>query len=205
MGIILKMLIVTGFLGVGKTTLILRVIDSIAETGAKVAVIVNDFGEVNVDGKVMEKYGLDVQELSGGCICCTLGVSLIETIRTLALNFKPDLIVMEPSGIADPESLKAVVRGEGVQLVSDLKVVVIMDAKRYENFKVALKKPFARLVDAADIILLNKKDLVQEEDIKRITNELKEMGFPGEILSISAAEDMNTSDALKSILEILDN
>ncbi|HUV25388.1 MAG TPA: GTP-binding protein, partial [Methanomassiliicoccales archaeon] len=94
------MLIVTGFLGVGKTTLILRVIDSIAETGAKVAVIVNDFGEVNVDGKVMEKYGLDVQELSGGCICCTLGVSLIETIRTLALNFKPDLIVMEPSGIA---------------------------------------------------------------------------------------------------------
>jgi G3E family GTPase len=114
------MLIITGFLGVGKTTFILRIIDRIAGTGVRLAAIVNDFGEVNVDGKVMEKYGLDVQESSGGCICCTLRVSLIETIRTLALNFKPDLIVMEPSGIADPESLKAVVLGEGVHSIRRL-------------------------------------------------------------------------------------
>jgi G3E family GTPase len=197
------MLIVTGFLGVGKTTFILRVIDRIASKGNKVAVIVNDFGEVNVDGKVMKKYGLDVQELSGGCICCTLGVSLIETIRTLAINFEPDIIVMEPSGIADPESLKEVVEREDSQLISNLEVVVIMDAGRYENFKAALKKPFAKLVASADIILLNKKDLVSEDDIARIASDLEKIGFSGKVLSISASEDMDTSEAIESILQIL--
>lgn len=199
----MEILIVTGFLGAGKTTFILRTIGEVAETGAKVAVIVNDFGKVNVDGKVMEKYGLDVMELSGGCICCTLGASLIETVEKLAHNFKPDLIIIEPSGIADPESMKEVLEDYGGHLFSCLKIAVIVDAERFEVLRTAMKKPFANQVSAGDIILLNKIDTVEEGDIAGIESELRKMGFSGEILLISAADGTNTREAVGSLLSLL--
>lgn len=199
----MEILIITGFLGSGKTTFILRMIREVVETGAKVAVIVNDFGKVNVDGKVMEKYGLDVMELSGGCICCTLGVSLIETIETLAQNFKPDLIIIEPSGIADPKSMREVLEEYGGHLFNCLRIAVIVDAERFEILRIAMKKPFTKQVSAGDIILLNKIDVVEEDDIAGITNELREMGFSGDVISISAVEGINTSDAVESLLSLL--
>lgn len=199
----MELLIVTGFLGAGKTTFILRMIGEVAETGARVAMIVNDFGKVNVDGKVMERYGLDVVELSGGCICCTLGASLIETVETLAHNFKPDLIIIEPSGIADPESMKEVLEEYGGHLFNCLRIAVIVDAERFEVLRIAMKKPFANQLSAGDIILLNKIDAVEEGDIAGIMSELREMGFSGEIISISAADGTNTSDAVGSLLSLL--
>jgi G3E family GTPase len=102
----MDMIIIAGFLGSGKTTLILNTIGKITElTGKKVAMIVNDFGNIGIDGKVMEKYGLKVQELPRGCICCTLGPSFLDTVRTIHDKFDPDLVVVEPSGIADPDPI----------------------------------------------------------------------------------------------------
>ena len=69
----MDMIVIAGFLGSGKTTLVLSAVKDIYERyGKKVAVIVNDFGTIGIDGKVMEKYGLQVKELAAGCICCTL-------------------------------------------------------------------------------------------------------------------------------------
>lgn len=193
--------VVTGFLGVGKTTFVLRMVRELSEKGMRVAIVVNDFGKVNVDGKVMEKYGLDVKELSGGCICCTLGPSLIITLRNLGQNFKPDLIILEPSGIADPESIRNVLDGYHGPPISSFKVAVVVDAERYWAFKKMMEKPFRRQIASADVILLNKIDLVGEGDILRISEDLREMGFTGGVIPISASEDSNIPEAVRSVME----
>ncbi len=81
----MRLIIVAGFLGSGKTTLLLETVGKLIErTGKKVVIIVNDFGTVGIDAKVMDKYGLKVTELASGCICCTLGPDLISTLETIS-------------------------------------------------------------------------------------------------------------------------
>ena len=84
----MDMLVVSGFLGSGKTTMILATIGKYIETTKKkVVIIVNDFGKIGIDGTVMKKYGLEVQDMPSGCICCTLGSDFLETVNTVATNF----------------------------------------------------------------------------------------------------------------------
>ena len=128
----MDMIIIAGFLGSGKTTLILNTVGQITErTGKKVAMIVNDFGNIGIDGKVMEKYGLKVQELPSGCICCTLGPNFLDTVRTIHDKFQPDLVIVEPSGIADPDSILATMEHYQGRPLGKISTVILLDAVRF--------------------------------------------------------------------------
>ena len=97
-----RILLFTGFLGSGKTTLILAVARVLAEMGRRTCIIVNEIGDVGIDGEVLRLGGLDVREITAGCICCQMGVDLIRTLQEIVERVVPDLVMIEASGMATP-------------------------------------------------------------------------------------------------------
>lgn len=98
----IRILLFTGFLGSGKTTLILAVARVLAEMGRRTCIIVNEIGDVGIDGEVLRLGGLDVREITAGCICCQMGVDLIRTLQEVVERMVPDLVMIEASGMATP-------------------------------------------------------------------------------------------------------
>jgi G3E family GTPase len=194
----MKVIIVAGFLGSGKTTLILSTIERLNEvSGQKTGIIVNDFGKVNIDGKIMEKYGLDVKEVQGGCICCSLGSFLLDTVQRLAVNMHPDFIVIEPSGIAHPQQIVDTLDAYHGPPLEYIRSLVVMDVARFEKISKTMGVPFEKQVTSADAIVLNKIDEMNGTDIDSIEARLREIGFRGKIIRVSATERTNIDDVIE--------
>lgn len=196
----MDMIIVTGFLGSGKTSLILSTIGAVsAGNDGKVAIIVNDFGKIGIDAKVMDKYGLQVKELQGGCICCTLGSFLLDTVQKVAVNFHPDVLILEPTGIADPRSILNTMEKYSGPPMDRIIVIVVLDAPRYEIISKVMGPPFDHQLSAADVIVLNKVDETDDETIKGVIAHLREKGYEGEIILASAEAGTN----LNRVVEVM--
>ena len=105
----MNVLCIAGFLGSGKTTIVLEVTRALADSGARLAIIENEIGEVGIDGGYVREQGLPVQELFGGCICCTLTAGLVETLREVEARYEPDWVIIEPTGLAAPADILGVV------------------------------------------------------------------------------------------------
>ena len=157
------MIVLGGFLGAGKTTLLNRILSG--AHGVRYAVLVNDFGELDVDGGLVAAHGGDTVTFANGCVCCSMGDDLVGAIdRLLDGNRRPDQILVEASGVADPAPI-ADVATLHPELARDL-VVVLADAEtlrsRHEDRR--LRETVVRQLDAADLLVLNKCDRVSEEE-----------------------------------------
>jgi cobalamin biosynthesis protein CobW len=187
--------VITGFLGAGKTTLIRSMLTNTG--GKKIALIVNEFGDLGVDGDVLKGCGAenctedDIVELTNGCICCTVADDFIPTMqKLLERENRPDHIVIETSGLALPQPLvaafnwpeiKSQVTVDGVVTVVDSAAVadgrfahdvVKVDAQRKADDMLDHESPLEELFEdqltAADMIVLNKADLIDEETLARV-------------------------------------
>jgi len=188
----MDMIIIAGFLGSGKTTLILNTVGQITErTGKKVAMIVNDFGNIGIDGKVMEKYGLKVQELPRGCICCTLGPNFLDTVRTIHDNYDPDLVIVEPSGIADPDSILATMEHYQGRPLGKITTVILLDAVRFPLLVQAMKIPMTKQLHSADMVLLTKTDEVDEGRLKDMETFVRSVIGERPIVPVSSTSGHN--------------
>lgn len=165
----MKLVQIAGYLGSGKTTLILALSKKLAEEGQKVAILVNDVGEVPIDGKVMQEYGLKVKDIGGGCICCQVAGNMRKTLGLLAKTYEPDITIIEPTGIAVPNAIKEAVGPEAAKFqITFGPTIVLFDTTRAEKF--VTYDPLIRLVSTqlkdADIIALNKVDAAPEDKIE---------------------------------------
>ena len=157
------MSVIGGFLGAGKTTLLNRVLGG--RHGVRYAVLVNDFGELNVDGDLVAAHGGDTVTFANGCVCCTMGDDLVGAIdRLLDGDRPPDQILVEASGVADPSAI-ADVATLHPGLSRDL-VVVLADAEtvRARHADERLQDTVDRQLDSADLLVLNKCDRVAERE-----------------------------------------
>ena len=157
------MSVIGGFLGAGKTTLLNRVLAG--RHGVRYAVLVNDFGELNVDGDLVASHGGDTVTFANGCVCCTMGDDLVGAIdRLLDGDRCPDQILVEASGVADPSAI-ADVATLHPGLARDL-VVILADAEtvRARHADERLRDTIDRQLDSADLLVLNKCDRVTEEE-----------------------------------------
>jgi G3E family GTPase len=187
----MDMLVVSGFLGSGKTTMVLATVGRIIElTKKKVVIIVNDFGKIGIDGKVMEKYGLSVTEMPSGCICCTLGSDFLETVRTVADKYRPDLVIVEPTGIADPANILDTMKLYHGP-IGRIRIVVVVDAVRFPLIMKALANPLRNQLKAADIILINKIDEASPEAVNEVKENLVTLGVNKTVITTSATEMIN--------------
>ena len=162
--------ILTGFLGSGKTTLLRHVLDH-GLKGKPVAVIMNEIGEVGIDGKVVT--GLSnvekMVELSSGCICCTIDDYRFDlAIQEIVDTVKPHVIIIESTGLADPEPLAYRVKAAGLGLDA---VITVVDAANVERH-VAEADVAAAQIEAADFLVINKLDLVDDRTLAGVEKRL---------------------------------
>ena len=153
---------VGGFLGSGKTTTIINMGKYLAEKGKKVAIIVNEIGEVGIDGDVIKRFGFDTKEITSGCICCSLKVGLRTTVTLLAKEYNPDILMIEPTGIAFPHLIRNEVElmnlGEQVKIAP---LVTLIDGSRFKHLMKEVKEFAMRQIIDAEILGINKVDLIE--------------------------------------------
>ncbi|MFN8418305.1 MAG: GTP-binding protein [Anaerolineae bacterium] len=162
--------IITGFLGAGKTTLLNNILHG--DHGLRVAVLVNDFGSVNIDAKLVASVDGDMISLSNGCICCTIHDLLKEALRLLDRPEKPEYIVVECSGVSDPVSVaQTFMMPELRQWLQVDSILTVVDAEQLEVLKGQEAYLALEQISVADIIILNKVDLVTPEKLAKLKRE----------------------------------
>ncbi|MHB8868511.1 MAG: GTP-binding protein [Thermoleophilia bacterium] len=180
----MKIVQIAGFLGSGKTTLLLRLSRALADgKGLKVALVVNEIGEIPVDGKVMEESGMKVKDIGGGCICCEVASTFARTLTQLYKDFAPDVVLVEPTGVAIPRQVStAASMGSRSAKVEIGPVVVLFDATRADellDMELMGRLVTSQLVDA-DIVAVSKIDIVAPEEVERAAAAAREV-IPGAV------------------------
>ncbi len=174
--------ILTGFLGSGKTTLLNHILR--ANAGLRIAIIVNELGEIGIDGGLIERTDPDdIVELTAGCICCTIRGDLLEGLRRIfTRDAPPEYLIIETTGIADPLPVAQTFFIPGLtQIVRLDGIVTLVDADQFRaQFRASAVA--ATQVEFANIILLNKVDLVSADDLAIIEAGLRELNSYAPIL-----------------------
>ncbi len=158
-------LIVSGYLGSGKTTLVGHLLRQAQHQGVKLAIISNEFGDTGIDRALLEAGDEGFVELDGGCVCCRLSDALSETLVAIVEQVSPDRVVLETSGVALPGDVVVQFwRPPLSELFSEEVVAVLVDAEHLLQTG-ELEDTFLEQIEAADILVLNKCDLVDEDGI----------------------------------------
>lgn len=183
----MKLLIIAGFLGSGKTTLLLQLAERLAASSLQIAIIENEMGEVGVDGGYLSLEGLHVQELLGGCICCTLASSLVGTLKKVQDLFRPDLVILEATGAARPADITKTLREYGAD-VGGIQVITLVDPSRHEMLMEVMTPLVTSQIEAADIVAVNKIDQVESEAVERTIRSARALNSRARILAVSAEQ-----------------
>ena len=163
--------VITGYLGAGKTTLLRRIIERSGNlvAGAEIArlaVLMNEFGEIAIDSRVVEGKNISMVELLGGCVCCSLSGEFGAAVAEMLKTIRPEWIVVETTGVAEPAALAYDISKNipGVKLDS---IVTIVDADSMARFP-SLGHTGREQIELADIIILNKTDLVSKDTLTEV-------------------------------------
>lgn len=169
--------LLTGFLGSGKTTLLRNMLRWEKDLSGTV-VLVNEFGKVGIDGAILKRAGSDVVELTSGCVCCTLKGELVQALKDISSRFNPRRIIIEATGVAQPESMAAILKAPELSTSMTLKrLVTVLDIKLWLAREI-LGDFFWLQLQQAKLILLNKIDRVPPESVSTVLEELRGQ-FPG--------------------------
>lgn len=171
----IEIIILSGFLGSGKTTLLKNLLDQEQKNGRKAAVLMNEVGEVSIDGHLLPPH-FPIEEITSGCICCTSKDQLERTILMLYKSNRPDVIYIENSGVAHPidviDACLSPIIANDIQIKC---VITVLDSARWCN-RHMYSKPIQRLMEEqvkfADLILVNKIDLIQHQAMNEILEEI---------------------------------
>lgn len=187
----MKIIILGGFLGSGKTTVLLQFarylvnMEQAAKGEIKVAIIENEVGEVGVDDKVIANEGFSVNNLFSGCACCSLSGDLIYSIRNIEENLGPEWLIIEATGIAHPGSIKNTIL-KRLELPSY--VLTVADAKRWKRLARAMESFVSGQLEESSKVLLNKADLVTDDELEEVKHSIVSYNSGVEIISISAKD-----------------
>lgn len=154
--------VITGYLGAGKTTLLNRILSE--KHGQNYAVIVNEFGEIGIDGALVVGADEDIFEMSNGCICCNVRGDLIETVGNLLVSDRPlDAIIIETTGLADPAPVaQTFLMEDNIREKTMLDAIVTVADAKHLGVELQASREAKEQIAFADLVLLNKADLVSD-------------------------------------------
>ena len=168
-----KIDIFSGFLGAGKTTLIKKLIAE-AYKGEKLVLIENEFGEISVDGGFLQDAGVEITEMSSGCICCSLVGDFAEALKKVKAQFAPDRILIEPSGVGKLSDVIRAVQGVGDPELVPGSFTTVVDATRAKMYMKNFGEFWCNQVENAGAIVLSRTKGMSETKLKACVDMLRE-------------------------------
>ena len=204
-----KIDIFSGFLGAGKTTLIKKLIAE-AYSGEKLVLIENEFGEINIDGGFLKESGIEISEMSAGCICCSLVGDFNKALKEVVAQFHPDRILIEPSGVGKLSDVIVAVERTVDECLGELKLnsyVTVADASKVKVYMKNFGEFYNNQIEAAGTIILSRTQKLSQEKLEAAAAMLREKNPDAAILTtpwdeldgktiLSAIEKVSLSDEL---------
>lgn len=165
----MQVLIISGFLGAGKTSFIKAMTRA---TGRQFVVVENEFGNSNIDSKLLNQgdNSMKIYELTEGCICCSMNMDFSLSVMTIANSLNPDYIIVEPSGVAMPSRILESLRKISYENIGVLAPVVIVDAKNFISQKNFYPEYFNDQLNTAGTVVLSKSESLSPEEFSEIHN-----------------------------------
>ena len=187
-----KIDIISGFLGAGKTTLIKKLFESKKLKEEKVVLIENEFGEIGIDGTFLKESGINIKEINSGCICCSLVGDFSSSMKELIAQYNPDRIIIEPSGVG---KLSDIIGAVG-KVDEDLKINIlatVVDGGKTKMYIKNFGEFFINQVSSCDSVVIGKVDKISEDKLVEAVNAVKEINEKANILTT----DIQTLDGDK--------
>ena len=191
-----KVIILSGFLGSGKTTALMgfaRHLVGISDPGRpnKVVILENEVGETGIDDQFLRGGGYTVSNLFDGCACCSVSGELVSGVIKIRNEMDPQWLVIETTGIAYPKAIQ-----ENLEIALNLhsRICVLVDASRWRRLRVPMDALLRGQIIGCDVVLLNKTDLVTQEELLEIESDIAQIDSSPPVLRISAI-----GDVLKSV------
>ena len=201
-----KIDIISGFLGAGKTTLIKKLLAE-AFPGEKIVLIENEFGEISIDGGFLKESGVQISELSSGCICCTIVGDFSKALADVQEQFHPDRVLIEPSGVGKLSDVIVAVKGVDVPGMELNSYVTVADATKAKTYMKNFGEFYNNQVESAGTIVLSRTQKLSQEKLEAVVGLLREKNPDAAILTtpwdelsgqtiLSAMEKVSLADEL---------
>ena len=161
-----KVDVISGFLGAGKTTLIKKIFESVLKK-EKVVLIENEFGEIGIDGTFLKESGIQIKEINAGCICCSLVGDFATSMDEVISKYNPERIIIEPSGVGKLSDIVNAV----LKLKEELQINIlatVVDGLKTKMYLKNFGEFFNNQVEAANTIVISKTDKMSEEAIMEV-------------------------------------
>jgi len=196
----MNILLIGGFLGSGKTTLLLYIAKKLSDLSRRVAIIENEIGDIGIDGKIISRQGLEVRELYGGCVCCTMRTDLRTTLEKIEKTIKPEWVLLEPTGAAYPgDVIKNLI--SDVDFIENYRVIILIDPLRFDILREMMTPMLEAQLESADVVVINKIDEIEESKAEKVTESLRDMLKQDKrIVHISAELDINLENLVKELI-----
>lgn len=169
----MKIIILGGFLGSGKTTMLLRLAPHLAMGSKKdpaVVVLENEISVTDVDSKLLKSQNLTVQNMAAGCVCCTSSAELPISVSAIEKQYDPDYLIIEATGMAYPDAIAEKLKKE---LGLDSTIIALADASRWKKLSIAMPGFVHGQLNRAAMVLLNKVDLVAQHTVSALQEQIK--------------------------------
>lgn len=171
-----KIDIISGFLGAGKTTFIKHLLTHFRKTGEKIVLLENEFGQVGIDGDLLKLDGFEVYEIAQGCICCTMKNDFIYTLNEILTKINPDRIIFEPSGIFIPDEVFSIVNSPEFSDKCYINTLFsIVDAQNYLKQKRKYTEFFQKQISYADVVVFSKVQNVSPDVVHEVEVEIRKI------------------------------
>ena len=193
----IKVDIISGFLGAGKTTLIKKLYKNVFKN-EKVVLIENEFGEIGIDGAFLKDSGIEIKEINSGCICCSLVGDFSSSMKEVISKFNPERIIIEPSGVGKLSDIINAVNKVEADLSLNI-IATVVDGPKAKIYMKNFGEFFINQVEAANTIVVSKVDKMSEEKLVDLVHLLKEKNEHANI--ITTAIEQFKDDSLLNILE----
>ena len=179
----IKIDIISGFLGAGKTTFIKKMLDEVYKD-EKIALIENEFGEVGIDGGFLKDSGVNITEMNSGCICCSLVGDFGKNLNEVITAYKPDRIIIEPSGVGKlSDVMKSVIDVEKEQDVKLNALVTVVNAKKASKQMKAFGEFFNNQIEFATTIVLSRTQNTTPEQLELCVKQMQELNKKAAIIT----------------------